>query len=62
MSDDAAYFAQRALQERKLAETASDPAVVAVHLKLARRYEAVAAEADLVAQQITASTTENYLN
>lgn len=62
MSDDAAYFAQRALQERKLAETASDPAVVAVHLKLARRYEAVAAEAAMLAQQFTALATDNYLN
>jgi hypothetical protein len=57
MSDDAAYFARRAMQERERAETAMDPAVVAAHLTLARRYEVLAAKIDSVREREVASPT-----
>jgi hypothetical protein len=38
MSDNA-YYAARAATERRMAETATDPEVAAVHWELASRYE-----------------------
>ena len=42
--DDTKYFHRRALAERTLAVTASDPAVAAIHNQLAERYEALVSE------------------
>ncbi len=37
--DDLAYYAIRAAEERQRAAAASDPAVTAVHLDMAQRYD-----------------------
>ena len=38
MSHDPSYYAARAIEERRLAMTASNPAVRRVHLELAAQY------------------------
>jgi len=38
MSQDQSYYAARAIQERRLAMAASDPAVRRIHLELAAQY------------------------
>ena len=49
MSQDHSYFAARAVEERRLAMTASDPSVRRVHLDLAARYALQAGpKADLI--------------
>jgi hypothetical protein len=42
--NDTEYFRKRAVAERTLAVTASDPAVAAIHIQLAERYEALVSE------------------
>ena len=44
-NDDTEYFRKRAVTERTLAVTVSDPAVAAIHNQLAERYEALVGEA-----------------
>lgn len=36
------YYAERALQERRMMDAATDPRAVAIHGELAARYEALA--------------------
>lgn len=43
--NDTEYFRKRAIAERSLAVTASDPAAAAIHNQLAERYEALVSEA-----------------
>jgi hypothetical protein len=43
--NDAEYFRKRAVAERTLAVTASDPVVAAIHTQLAERYEALVGDA-----------------
>jgi hypothetical protein len=42
---DIEYFRKRAVAERTLAVTASDPAAAAIHHQLAERYEALLGDA-----------------
>jgi hypothetical protein len=44
--NDDTYFATRALQERRMAEEATDTKIAALHWELASRYEELAGERD----------------
>ena len=44
--NDTEYFRRRAVAERTLAVTATDPAVAAIHNQLAERYEALVGKAN----------------
>ena len=49
-NNDKTYFSQRALEERERAETAPSPIIAEVHLSLAMKYEALAAQCDEIAE------------
>jgi hypothetical protein len=44
---DVAYYRERAAAERRLAEASRNPNAAAVHEELARKYEALLAEANV---------------
>jgi hypothetical protein len=44
---DVAYYQERAAAERRLAEVSDNPDAAAVHEELARKYEALLAQANL---------------